>query len=223
MSRVPMTLRRLKHKKAQIRKRTLRLAKKTSQGCPLNGLLTQPEMFCFPSTCAKISISTSRDQLPLASESMGCSSINTATLLTTLSAFCNILSSKSDVFEKNDNQVRAGSHTEGFNQIMVSGHDRWSPSPVPYRKTRGRHTYRRHCSRHAGELLARWTNYNIESTVDRVVEPPTQSNTQPARCSIPYSCHPHHDSMIHATLRTHTAENPIKYEPVNCGRPPSIQ
>lgn len=36
----------------------------------------------------------------------------------------------------------------------------------------------------AGDLLARWSNDTIKSTVHRVVEPPTQSSVHPARYTV---------------------------------------
>jgi hypothetical protein len=38
----------------------------------------------------------------------------------------------------------------------------------------------------AGDLLARWSNDTIKSTIHRVVEPPTKSDKYPARYSIAY-------------------------------------
>lgn len=67
----------------------------------------------------------------------------------------------------------------------------------------------------AGDLLARWSNDTIKSTKHRVVEPPTQSAVHPARYSIPYFCHPNHDSMIDAIPGTYSEASPKKYQPVN--------
>ncbi|KAF7195826.1 Proline hydroxylase buaE [Pseudocercospora fuligena] len=125
---------------------------------------------------------------------------------------------KADIFKKNDNQVRAGSHTDYGSitllfQDMAGGLQVQSPTGKFVDATPIEGTV----VVNAGDLLARWSNDNIKSTVHRVVEPPTQSDTHPARYSIPYFCHPNHDSMIHAIPGTHSAENPIKYEPVNCG------
>jgi isopenicillin N synthase-like dioxygenase len=67
----------------------------------------------------------------------------------------------------------------------------------------------------AGDLLARWSNDTIKSTLHRVVEPPVRSHVHPARYSIPYFCHPNHDSIIDAIPGTYNATNPRKYGPVN--------
>lgn len=66
----------------------------------------------------------------------------------------------------------------------------------------------------AGDLLARWSTDTIKSTVHRVVQPPTTAEVHPARYTIPYFCHPNHDSMIDAIPGTFGPDRPKKYEPV---------
>lgn len=54
----------------------------------------------------------------------------------------------------------------------------------------------------AGDLLARWSNDTIKSTIHRVVEPPRKEGIEyPARYSIAYAAvplHSHHCSWLHA-------------------------
>jgi hypothetical protein len=57
----------------------------------------------------------------------------------------------------------------------------------------------------AGDLLARWSNDTIKSTIHRVVEPPTKSNKYPARYSIAYVHHVASLSTKHARLWRLTA------------------
>ena len=77
----------------------------------------------------------------------------------------------------------------------------------------------------AGDLLARWSNDLIKSTLHRVVEPPPPPGKQapagdeeyPARYSVAYFCNPNFDSLIDAIPGTYRAENGKKYELVKCG------
>lgn len=123
---------------------------------------------------------------------------------------------KSDVFKKNQNTVRAGAHTDygsvtflfqdmaGGLQIMSSKGTFVDATPIAGTIVVN-----------AGDLLARWSNDTIKSTKHRVVEPPTQSEVHPARYSIPYFCHPNHNSTIDAIPGTYSETNPRKYQSVN--------
>lgn len=131
---------------------------------------------------------------------------------------------RSDVFKKNQNQVRAGAHTDYGSvtflfQDMAGGLQVLSPKGTFVDATPIEGTI----VVNAGDLLARWSNDTIKSTKHRVVEPPTKSDVHPARYSIPYFCHPNHDSLIDAIPNTVTAENPRKYPAVNWKVPSLIR
>lgn len=71
----------------------------------------------------------------------------------------------------------------------------------------------------AGDLLARWSNDVLRSTLHRVVAPPAQkiSDTEgmvPARQSIAFFCSPNHDAAIEPLPTCVSATNPSKYGPV---------
>lgn len=123
---------------------------------------------------------------------------------------------KADVFKKNESTVRAGAHTDYGSvtclfQDMAGGLQVQSPTGKFVDATPIEGTI----VVNAGDLLARWSNDTIKSTVHRVVEPPTQSDLHPARYSIAYFCHPNHDSTIDAIPSTFSDERPQRYEPVN--------
>lgn len=70
-----------------------------------------------------------------------------------------------------------------------------------------------------GGLLARWTNDIYQSTVHRVVEPPTKiqhpvQSQIPERYSIAYFVHPHDDYIVQC-LESCSKEKPPKYNPVS--------
>ena len=74
----------------------------------------------------------------------------------------------------------------------------------------------------AGDLLARWSNDTIRSTVHRVVEPPLKGGEKedgyPARYSIAYFCNPDFDKWIEAMPGTwEGVKGGKKYEGVNSG------
>jgi isopenicillin N synthase-like dioxygenase len=61
----------------------------------------------------------------------------------------------------------------------------------------------------AGDLLARWSNDTIKSTLHRVVEPPsppTEGDVHPARYSLAYFCNPNFTSHIEAIEGTYGGE-----------------
>lgn len=73
----------------------------------------------------------------------------------------------------------------------------------------------------AGDLLARWSNDTIKSTMHRVVEPPRppsqeDGDTYPARYSIAYFCNPNYDKLIEAIPGTFEATGK-KYGSVSSG------
>jgi isopenicillin N synthase-like dioxygenase len=72
----------------------------------------------------------------------------------------------------------------------------------------------------AGDLLARWSNDTIKSTLHRVVEPPApeEGDVHPARYSIAYFCNPNFESYIEAIDGTYGAEKgEKKYSGINSG------
>ena len=93
---------------------------------------------------------------------------------------------KADVFRQKDvEQVRAGAHTDYGSitclfQDMAGGLQVRSPTGKFVNATPIEGTV----VVNAGDLLARWSNDTIKSTVHRVVEPPTQSSLHPARYTV---------------------------------------
>ncbi|KAF9046866.1 thymine dioxygenase [Hymenopellis radicata] len=71
-----------------------------------------------------------------------------------------------------------------------------------------------------GDLLMRWTNDFLRSTVHRVVAPFDReglSEMTPVRYSIPYFCAPVSDTLISPLPGTWSDEKPKKYKPVKVG------
>lgn len=95
---------------------------------------------------------------------------------------------KKDVFTINPGQVRAGAHSDYGSITLLFQDSRGglqvqSPTGVFVDATPIEDT----CVVNAGDLLARWSNDNIKSTIHRVVEPPSgDGNVYPARYSIAY-------------------------------------
>lgn len=72
----------------------------------------------------------------------------------------------------------------------------------------------------AGDLLARWSNDTIKSTLHRVVEPPApeEGEMHPARYSIAYFCNPNFVREIEAIEGTYGGEKgEKKYDGINSG------
>ncbi|KAJ6781497.1 hypothetical protein PWT90_06313 [Aphanocladium album] len=71
----------------------------------------------------------------------------------------------------------------------------------------------------AGDLLARWSNDTIKSTIHRVVEPPHDDSVEvyPPRYSIAYFCNPNFDKMIEAMPGTYSDESEKKYKGITSG------
>jgi isopenicillin N synthase-like dioxygenase len=94
---------------------------------------------------------------------------------------------KSDVFRINPGQVRAGAHSDYGSitllfQDAAGGLQVKSPNGTFVDATPIEDT----CVVNAGDLLARWSNDLIKSTIHRVVEPPQREGVEehPARYSI---------------------------------------
>jgi isopenicillin N synthase-like dioxygenase len=125
------------------------------------------------------------------------------------------------VFKQNKLQVRAGEHTDYGSITLLFQDDRGglqvkSPdgtfvdaTPIPGTVVVN-----------AGDLLARWSNDTIKSTLHRVVEPPSpvEGDIHSARYSIAYFCNPNFDRFIEAIPGTFGAEKgERKYEGINSG------
>ena len=125
-----------------------------------------------------------------------------------------------ELFAKNQLQVRAGEHTD-YGSITLLFQDARgglqvkSPSgtfvdatPIPGTVVVN-----------AGDLLARWSNDTIKSTLHRVVEPPTpeEGDVHPARYSIAYFCNPNFKNHIEAIDGTFGEGKEKKYPGINSG------
>ncbi|CAG8957126.1 hypothetical protein HYFRA_00009327 [Hymenoscyphus fraxineus] len=124
------------------------------------------------------------------------------------------------VFQANKLQVRAGEHTDYGSITLLFQDNRGglqvkSPdgtfvdaTPIPGTVVVN-----------AGDLLARWSNDTIKSTLHRVVEPPApeEGDVHPARYSIAYFCNPNFSRVIEAIPGTYASEQEKKYEGINSG------
>ncbi|KAF6821006.1 thymine dioxygenase [Colletotrichum sojae] len=126
-----------------------------------------------------------------------------------------------NVFKVNPGQVRAGEHSDYGSITLLFQDDRGglqvrSPNgqfvdatPIPGTVVVN-----------AGDLLARWSNDTIKSTIHRVVEPPRKpedGSEYPPRYSIAYFCNPNFKSHIEAIPGTFATEADKKYEGINSG------
>lgn len=129
-----------------------------------------------------------------------------------------------EVFRSNKLQVRAGEHTDYGSLTLLFQDERGglqvrSPqgtfvdaTPIPGSVVIN-----------AGDLLARWSNDAIKSTLHRVVEPPRketagEDGVYPARYSVAYFCNPNFDSQIEAIEGTYGGDKgERKYEGINSG------
>ncbi|RFU24845.1 hypothetical protein B7463_g11510, partial [Scytalidium lignicola] len=128
------------------------------------------------------------------------------------------------VFQENKAQVRAGEHTDYGSITLLFQDDRGGlqvKSPqctyVDATPIEGSVVI------NAGDLLARWSNDTIKSTMHRVVEPPAKSgdasDVYPARYSVAYFCNPNFDKHIEAIDGTYGGEKgEKKYSGVNSGQ-----
>jgi isopenicillin N synthase-like dioxygenase len=120
-----------------------------------------------------------------------------------------------------DGQARAGSHTDYGTltllfQDSIGGLEVQNPhtkhyqpaSPIPGTIVVN-----------AGDLLARWSNDVLRSTLHRVVAPPaikindTEGMT-PARQSVAFFCNPNFDAIIESLPSCTSTSNPSKYPPI---------
>ena len=125
------------------------------------------------------------------------------------------------IFERNKGQVRAGAHTDygsltllfqdtrgGLQAQGVDGKTWVDVKPIPGSIVVN-----------AGDLLARWSNDAIKSTLHQVIEPPQLDATNdvyPPRYSIAYFCNPDFDKFIDVVPGTLNGVAK-KYEGVNSG------
>ncbi|KAL7627144.1 hypothetical protein AAE478_003920 [Parahypoxylon ruwenzoriense] len=127
---------------------------------------------------------------------------------------------KKDVFKINPGQVRAGAHSDYGSITLLFQDSRGglqvqSPTGAFVDATPIEDT----CVVNAGDLLARWSNDNIKSTIHRVVEPPAgDGDVYPARYSMAYFCNPNFKSYIEAIPGTYAAETDRKYQGINSGQ-----
>lgn len=66
-----------------------------------------------------------------------------------------------------------------------------------------------------GDLLMRWTNDRLVSTLHRVAVPPLDAGAHARRLSIGFFVGPRYDAMVECLPTCHGLGNPAKYEPVS--------
>ncbi|KAL2133173.1 hypothetical protein VTI74DRAFT_2781 [Chaetomium olivicolor] len=131
---------------------------------------------------------------------------------------------RKDLFTINPGQVRAGEHSDYGSITFLFQDDKGglqvkSPNGAFVDATPIEGT----CVVNAGDLLARWSNDTIKSTIHRVVEPPRKEGGKqegeeyPARYSIAYFCNPNYKDFIEAIPGTYATEADKKYEGINSG------
>ncbi|VUC28841.1 unnamed protein product [Clonostachys rosea] len=123
------------------------------------------------------------------------------------------------VFANNANAVRAGAHSD-YGSITLLFQD--ARGGLQVRSPTGTFVDATPIEGtivvNAGDLLARWSNDTIRSTIHRVVEPPFKEGpTHPARYSIAYFCNPNFSSFIEALPGTYAAEGEKKYAGITSG------
>lgn len=139
---------------------------------------------------------------------------------------------KKSVFKKNKGQVRAGVHTD-YGSVTFLFQDLRGGLQVqgPSGEWLDVQPIEGSCVVNAGDLLARWSNDQVKSTLHRVVEPPFKTKEKekvlneddseqeyPARYSIAYFCNPDFDKWIEALPGTWEKKKGGKqYEGVNSG------
>ncbi|RDA89830.1 hypothetical protein CP533_6950 [Ophiocordyceps camponoti-saundersi (nom. inval.)] len=127
---------------------------------------------------------------------------------------------KAEVFRAKPGQVRAGEHSDYGSITLLFQDDRGglqvkSPTgnyvdatPIPGTIVVN-----------AGDLLARWSNDTIKSTLHRVVEPPRRVDGEyPSRYSIAFFGNPNFSTIIETLPGTFLKEEDKKYEGVNSGK-----
>ena len=149
---------------------------------------------------------------------------------------------RKSVLARKTGQVRAGAHTDYGSITLLFQDDRGG---LQVQSPKGSFIDARPIPDtivvNAADLLTRWSNDTIKSTVHRVVEPPpppeatqnginsnvnsngtteTQNGTEeqyPARYSIAYFCNPDFDKFIDVIPHTVSAGNEKKYPGINSG------
>ncbi|KAH6888607.1 hypothetical protein B0T10DRAFT_488502 [Thelonectria olida] len=126
---------------------------------------------------------------------------------------------KSEVFKINPGAVRAGEHSD-YGSITLLFQDNRGGLQVksPTGQFVDATPIEGTVVINAGDLLARWSNDTIKSTIHRVVEPPRKvEDSYPPRYSIAYFCNPNFKSHIEALPGTYATEEEKKYEGINSG------
>ncbi|KAL3964574.1 hypothetical protein ACCO45_001578 [Purpureocillium lilacinum] len=126
---------------------------------------------------------------------------------------------KADVFKVNPGQVRAGEHSD-YGSVTLLFQD--SRGGLQVKSPTGQFVDATPIEGtvviNAGDLLARWSNDTIKSTIHRVVEPPRKEGVEyPPRYSIAYFCNPNFDSFIETLPGTYASPRDKKYEGINSG------
>ncbi|KAG6234902.1 hypothetical protein E4U25_005458 [Claviceps purpurea] len=125
---------------------------------------------------------------------------------------------KAKVFKLNPGQTRAGEHSD-YGSITLLFQD--SQGGLQIKSPTGDFVDATPIEGtivvNAGDLLARWSNDTIRSTIHRVVEPPSQDDEHPARYSIAYFCNANLDSFIETLPGTYATEQDKKYKGVKSG------
>ncbi|KAK4455877.1 thymine dioxygenase [Podospora aff. communis PSN243] len=124
-----------------------------------------------------------------------------------------------EVFKMNPGQVRAGEHSD-YGSITLLFQDRRGGLQVksPNGQFVDATPIEDTCVVNAGDLLARWSNDTIKSTIHRVVEPPqAEGDVHPPRYSIAYFCNPNFKNHIEAIPGTFATEGEKKYPGINSG------
>ncbi|KAH7170409.1 hypothetical protein EDB81DRAFT_163197 [Dactylonectria macrodidyma] len=126
---------------------------------------------------------------------------------------------KSEIFKINPGAVRAGEHSD-YGSITLLFQD--TRGGLQVKSPNGQFVDATPIEGtvvvNAGDLLARWSNDTIKSTIHRVVEPPRKSaDSYPPRYSIAYFCNPNFKSHIEALPGTYSSEQDKKYSGINSG------
>jgi isopenicillin N synthase-like dioxygenase len=126
---------------------------------------------------------------------------------------------KADVFKINPGQVRAGEHSD-YGSITLLFQD--NRGGLQVKSPNGQFVDATPIEGtivvNAGDLLSRWSNDTIKSTIHRVVEPPRKEDVAyPPRYSIAYFCNPNNSAFIEAIPGTYATEQDKKYAGINSG------
>ncbi|CAG7557645.1 unnamed protein product [Fusarium equiseti] len=126
---------------------------------------------------------------------------------------------QSNVFKMNPGTVRAGEHSD-YGSITLLFQD--ARGGLQVKSPTGHFVDATPIEGtvvvNAGDLLTRWSNDMIKSTIHRVVEPPRkEAESYPPRYSIAYFCNPNFKSFIEAIPGTFETEKDKKYEGINSG------